>query len=302
VTTLGRVCAGLFTFGVVAGSMLPAGGGSHTPRAVGGYQILAADFHVHAFPGDGALAPWDLVREARREQLDVIAITNHNQMVAAHLAGRMRATPGVMVLPGEEVTTPGFHVTAVGLAAPVGWHGTIAEVAEAIHVQGGIAIGAHPAREFLPAFDASAFTALDGLERAHPMMESQEASRHDLADVFDRAKSVKPSIAPIGASDFHYTRAIGLDRTYVFVREITPSGVLDAMRAGRTVACDGRGNVYGAPGLSLQVSDLCRAAATARLTSSWRERMSLTCTWVGLLGLVVLGFRRRRATWVSTQS
>ena len=25
------------------------------PRRAGGYWILAADFHVHAFPGDGAL-------------------------------------------------------------------------------------------------------------------------------------------------------------------------------------------------------------------------------------------------------
>jgi hypothetical protein len=36
----------------------------------GDYWVLSGDFHVHAFPGDGALAPWVLRDEAARAGLD----------------------------------------------------------------------------------------------------------------------------------------------------------------------------------------------------------------------------------------
>jgi len=273
---------------------MPVGRAGDRARLVDGYQVLSGDFHVHAFPGDGSLAPWDLAREAWREGLDVIAITNHNQMLAAHLAARLPETTGVMVLPGEEVTTPDFHMAAVGLTSTVDWHGTMAGVAAAVHAQGGVAIGAHPARQFMTAFDDAAFAALDGIERGHPMMEFRSADRAGIADVFARAVRVKPSIAPIGSTDFHFTAVIGLCRTYLFVRDKTPAGVLDAIRSGRTVACDQRGNVYGDSTLARSVEDSCRATAEARLTKPPLEWLSLASTWCGLLGLVWAGLGPRR--------
>ena len=54
---LGRwAAAALFATGVVGGSLAPRVP-IHEPARAGGYWILAADFHVHGFPGDGALAP-----------------------------------------------------------------------------------------------------------------------------------------------------------------------------------------------------------------------------------------------------
>ena len=35
------------------------------PRVMkAGYVVLSVDFHVHSFPGDGTLPPWDLAIEA----------------------------------------------------------------------------------------------------------------------------------------------------------------------------------------------------------------------------------------------
>ena len=51
--------------GVIAGTVLdrvPVGG----PARAGDQFVLAADFHVHAFVGDGGVPPWELGREARR--------------------------------------------------------------------------------------------------------------------------------------------------------------------------------------------------------------------------------------------
>src|SRR5688572_28275231 len=81
-----------------------------TPERVAGYYLLTGDFHVHAFPGDGALTAWDLRAEARRRNLDVITISNHNQMVAARIARAFIADQErPIVIPGQEVTAPGFH-------------------------------------------------------------------------------------------------------------------------------------------------------------------------------------------------
>ena len=56
-------------------------------RSHDGFIILAGDFHVHSFPGDGSLPPWEIAREARRRGLDVVALTNHNSLLSSRLAG-----------------------------------------------------------------------------------------------------------------------------------------------------------------------------------------------------------------------
>src|SRR5262245_13208623 len=54
------------------------------PLQIGGYSVLAADFHVHSHPFSWAtLSPFDTVAEARRQRLDVIALTPHNHVWVA---------------------------------------------------------------------------------------------------------------------------------------------------------------------------------------------------------------------------
>jgi hypothetical protein len=50
-----------------------------TVQPIAGYEILAADFHVHSFPFSwSTLSPFDTVIEADRQRLDAIAMTPHN--------------------------------------------------------------------------------------------------------------------------------------------------------------------------------------------------------------------------------
>jgi hypothetical protein len=86
--TAGRALAWILLITSIAlGSGTSAGSGRVAPR-VGPYTVLAADFHVHSFPGDGGLLPWDIVTEARRRGLDAIALTSHNNMWSWRLARR----------------------------------------------------------------------------------------------------------------------------------------------------------------------------------------------------------------------
>ena len=59
----------------------------HPPLTIGGYRVLAADFHTHSSMwSDGALTPWGLVLEAERQGLDAIAVTGHNEVLDGQIA------------------------------------------------------------------------------------------------------------------------------------------------------------------------------------------------------------------------
>jgi hypothetical protein len=264
-----------------------------TPMTSGAYTILSADFHVHSFPGDGALPPWEAAHEAHRRHLDVIGLTNHNAMLSLRLADALHWSPrDVLVIPGVEVTGVGFHVAAIGMHDPVPWQGTVVDAVRAIHAQGGVAIAAHPGGPYRKSLDTTAFQALDGIEAAHPAMFTAERARLEFAEVYRDALAAHPSIAAIGSSDFHTWAPIGLCRTYVFVRTPTADGVLEAIRAGRTVACDGQGATYGPAALSGIVRDVCRADASAPADGDGPlTRGSAIVAWLSLLALVLIGAR-----------
>ena len=282
------IAALVFIAGLVIGSAaddLP----HRTPLQVGDYWILAGDFHVHAFPGDGSLNPWMLRDEARRAGLDVIAVTNHNMLWPAWFARWIASfTDGPIVLFGQEVTSPGYHLIALGIEHLVPPNQPAADAIADIHAQGGIAIAAHP----MPTFDAwndAAVRMLDGTETAYQFGGDLNFRPQDFEIFFLRARELKVDVAPIGSSDFHTAYQLGECRTLVFVREPTAAGVLDAIRHGRTVAEDAGGR-YGDPHL---VQLLERASPPARRDAHplWRQ-ISLGIVGSGLIGILVLPWGR----------
>ena len=219
------------------------------PVQAGGYFVIAADFHVHAFPGDGALPRWELAREASRRGLHAIVVSNHNQTLAPKIMpGLFSGLP--LVIPSQEVTTPLFHLVAAGVTKTVDWRLPELDLVRDVHAQGGVVIAAHPVDRYWKGSDAL-LSALDGAEVAHPLTEGLATGREQLTAFFTRARALNRSIAPIGSSDFHMVAPIGSNRTYLFAESVSVDGVLDAIRAGRTVAEDHDGVRYGDPALTL---------------------------------------------------
>src|SRR5262249_43554692 len=96
---------------------------TRSPLTVGGYRVLAADFHTHSSTwSDGALTPFGIVLEAKRQGLDVIAITGHNEVIDAKVGQWFsRLIGGPTVLVGEEIlheppSAPNYHLIAVGIS------------------------------------------------------------------------------------------------------------------------------------------------------------------------------------------
>jgi hypothetical protein len=259
----------------------------------GGYRVLAGDFHVHGFP-DG-LPSWDAADEARRRGLEVIALTSHNSLrgwwLWTHAPWRKEKAGDPLVLPGEELTAVGYHLAIVGLHQAIPWHQPLAAAVAAAHAQGAVAILAHPGGAVVTrVVGDDGLRLVDGVEVAHPEMEISEDARRDFARVYSRATALKRNTAAIGSSDFHYMAPIGVCRTYVFVREATSYGVLEAIRAARTVACDARGLTYGPPELAPLVAERCRADAERPPADTGpRSRIATLLVWGGLLGLVLAG-------------
>lgn len=281
--TARRAAAGAVLFAaLVAGSLADP-----LPRRAavrsGEFQILAADFHVHSFPGDGALTPRLLRDEAIRAGIDVIAVVNHNAFAAPRLVSWLPDDPDApLVIPGEEITHPDYHLIAVGIDRRIAPDGTVPEVATRIHALGGVAIAAHPARMFA-GYDQSALAAVDGTEVARA--DSREQDRRDYVNVYERTRRTKPNLAAIGSSDMHTTLGLGDSRTYLFVRERSVAGVLEAVRSGRTVAINDRGEMFGDPDL---VTIIRRQAPAGRTDPHpWMRRMAAALAWLGVAGLAL---------------
>lgn len=260
------------------------------PALRSGFRLVAADFHVHAFPGDGALAPWDLRREARRRGLDAIAITNHNQTLAWRIDRRLFADPPPpLTLPGVELTAPDYHVAAIGIREPVDWRLPLAEAIRAIHAQGGIAIAAHPARKYGRAITDEVLALLDGIEVAHPARLMGTSVRDEIDRVYARAIRIKPTIAAIGSSDYHADAPIGAWRTLVLARELSQEAILDGVRAGRTVAVGVSGRLYGPPEWVALAGAVDHAGASPP-RHGW-QLAAAAAAWLSLVVLVTAGRR-----------
>ena len=235
---------------LLAAALMAVAAGMPQPRAAvaaEGYQVLAADFHNHSFPGDWAtLAPWDVMYEAQRSHLDVVALTSHNH-VWAGLLGRFlaRGFDAPLILAGEEIVRPAphYHLLAIGIHSSIDSRMSAGDAIDEIHRQGGVAIAAHPIHAYSSNYDAAARPRLDGAEVLHPVAYEDEKLAGELREFYSSG-----NFAAIGDSDYRGLGAAGICRTLVFVRERTEQGVLDAIRERHTVVF-GQGRYYGDPQL-----------------------------------------------------
>ena len=267
----------------------------HSELMLGGYQVLVADFHVHSFPLSWSLlTPFDTLIEARRQGLDVVALTPHNHTWVAKAGqwfSKFTGTPIVLV--GEEIHSIHYHTLAVGITNTIDWRQPASRAIDEIHRQGGVAIAAHPVGRFVSGYDADALRKLDAAEIVHPIVLTDEVYAAQMRQFLESTR-----LTAIGDSDYHLgplapnLGAIGVCQTYVFARERSEKGVLDALREGHTVVYD-RERAYGDPALvKLAAEDgrLPKAALAKRPSNV----LSLFSGIAGLIGLILCAQVRSR--------
>jgi hypothetical protein len=146
-----------------------------------------------------------------------------------------------------------------------------------------LAIAAHPNAPTND-YDEAALARLDGAEVCHPVGYFLPDAQREFAEFQTRGR-----LAAIGSSDFHGLGPMGACRTYVFARDATEAGILDAIRARRTVVYAASG-VYGDPEL------VTLAKADGRFGESLPAVTRTAPQWVSgglaVIGLAVLLARR----------
>ncbi len=112
---------------------------------------MLAELHAHTTFSRGkkifyesVSTPEEMMRRARKLGIEVLAVTDHDEIRGALAAKKLEKRYGVRVIIGEEITTKSGHLLALGISELVRPGMSVKETVEEIHRQGGIAVAPHP--------------------------------------------------------------------------------------------------------------------------------------------------------------
>jgi predicted metal-dependent phosphoesterase TrpH len=174
-----------------------------------------ADLHIHTvFSWDGTCSVEAILKQAAHvAHLDVIAITDHDDIRGALDAEDLAYPYGIDVIPGSEISTADGHLLALFIREKIPAGLSLSETVLRVQDKGGLCIVPHPEAKMTQSINRAALkTALQNSAVAHTLrgIETYNAGLFDRkanALAADLAKDF--SLAPIGASDSHMLWTIG---------------------------------------------------------------------------------------------
>jgi len=228
---------------------------------IAGYFTIKADFHLHSVFSDGEVWPTVHVREAWRDGLDAVSLTEHLEYRPHHadvsggprrafeVASALAAKLGMLLVPGAEITRP---VPGAASAWPVGSaHFNVLfptdvaaletpDLTDALsraRAQGAFVFWNHPGFMDKPAtwfphvaalYEAGLFNGIEVVngDRYYPEALTWAAQRR---------------LTPLACSDAHlpmpaHLKSASRPVTLLFVRTRDLAGLKDALMARRTLA------------------------------------------------------------------
>lgn len=109
---------------------------------------MLIDLHIHHRRGShcSSLHTKDLVKQAKKMNLDAVCITDHNTMTAVERVKKVGKQYGLIVLGGMEVKCHEGDVLAFGLWTPPPQGIMAQDLVDRVHKERGVVIIAHPFR------------------------------------------------------------------------------------------------------------------------------------------------------------
>jgi predicted metal-dependent phosphoesterase TrpH len=181
-----------------------------------GTRLSKADLHLHTNLGDGTASPRRVLEEARRRELKVIAITDHDHMEGAKRVQELidREGSDIEMVWGCEVTSRQGHFLGLFMKRPVKFLTHVEGAIDAIKEQGGLCIIPHPMGRLVPSLSLKKIEEL--LSRGYPIdgIELYNPSPAN-ASVRDRVRALNGQwgFAGTGSSDAHFWQHIGAGYT-----------------------------------------------------------------------------------------
>jgi len=179
-----------------------------------------ADLHIHTIHSyDGTASVPSVLARAKQIGLDVIGITDHDEIEGALKALELAADYGVTVLPGMEVTTREGDLLALNITEIVQRDMSLIETVLKVRELGGFCIAPHPMAGGLGMKSLSAYSIMRALR--HPDVaqtllgiETYNATLIDRrSNHYARILANRVDIARTANSDAHVLEAIGLGAT-----------------------------------------------------------------------------------------
>ena len=204
-----------------------------------------ADLQIHTAFGDGmghAVTVLDWVEQ--RTELDVIAVTDHDDIGGALMARELHAARSYQFefVPGIEVTTRSGHLLGLWVDEPVPSFRSLSETVAKIHRLGGLAIIPHPFSYLTRSVGRRALERLLREDDPETRPDAIELANPSLAGRVTRSRarrlnSERYGLAETGSSDAHFVEEIGTART--LFRGTTAEALRGEIAAGRTLALMG---------------------------------------------------------------
>jgi predicted metal-dependent phosphoesterase TrpH len=203
-----------------------------------------ADLQLHSDLGDGLASPEAILDAAERAGLNVIALTDHDDIRGAFLLrdiAARRSSP-VEIVPGVEVTTRSGHLLALWIEDEIQMFAALADTVSRIHRAGGVAIVPHPLSYLTFSVGEGALLALAASTDPQVHIDGIETRNPSYAGRVRAARSVWLNekvlhVAATGSSDAHHANLVGTTWTEF---DGTDGDALRRAIADRTTRPDGR--------------------------------------------------------------
>jgi len=202
-----------------------------------------ADLHIHTSASDGMAGAEELLDYVEgTSDLDVIAVTDHDNIKGAHAAREAWAKKRYRFdfIAGIEVTALEGHLLALFVEEPIRPFRRIEETLEEVHRQDGLCIVPHPMSWLTRSLgqktiERITFKALDGAYFDGIETANQTLAARITIEKAKKLNELRYHLAPVGCSDAHFLQAVGSAYT-VFAGKTAAElrqGILAAETAGR---------------------------------------------------------------------
>ena len=183
---------------------------------------LKIDLHVHTTGSKDAFTePEQLPIVLKQRGLDGVAITNHDTFTTVSI-------PGIIILPGIEVSTRQGHIIGLGVSGPVPKGRPADETISMIHRDGGIAVVPHPFDPVSPCVNPCK---LKSRPEAIEVINS-DALLFSLNSAIARRVAERLKLPMVAGSDSHIPETVGDAYTLIDSDSREVEDILDAIRRG----------------------------------------------------------------------
>ena len=198
-----------------------------------------ADLHMHTiYSYDGTATVPAVLRRAKEIGLDVIAITDHDEIGGALEAVKLASHYGVEVIPGIEITTAEGDLLALFITEKVDAGLPLIETILKVRELGGICIAPHPMAGGMGMKSLSAKSIIKALcnkQAAETLIgiEAYNGTAIDrISNHYANLLSTRLKVSQTGSSDAHVLEAIGIGATEFQGK--TAADFRSALRSGET--------------------------------------------------------------------